>query len=457
MINEFAEYDSTRHNLALLQKEPLSKIQRPQEKGRHNVYRVRNKYLLLTYSQIPEGFPWSTIIDDIGSLGGKCTIAKEEHPITGGHHIHVFAANDDVFTFRGERVLDVYGIHPNITPVKATPWKAWAYVRKDNHVLHDGIPSEPRGQRDRKRKGDDLQAVYTHILEGDSRAEKLRRIKDSRPQDLVRNWNNISRFVEHEHPTKREFEPYDDPEGFQSLAGDYPEIEKWCAEYLPSALQKQTCMGNSDTNSESNTTGEDIFSLDSWDPTIISDFGTDITVPDTSLTTTQDTACYEVSGKGTTGESDDTRQPMRYETPSKVTRKAGKRFKCLIIVGQSLLGKTNWARSLGRHSYFNNMFSLSEYDPDCEYAVFDDISGGLGKFPYKQWLGGQHRIGISDKYHKNFHDTWARPCIYLSNSDPFLQSPKGVDLQWLAANSVTVKLAPNKPLSITAWDKAHID
>jgi DNA replication protein DnaC len=34
------------------------------------------------------------------------------------------------------------------------------------------------------------------------------------------------------------------------------------------------------------------------------------------------------------------------------------RFKGLILIGPTQTGKTQWARSLGKHSYFQSMFSL---------------------------------------------------------------------------------------------------
>ena len=39
------------------------------------------------------------------------------------------------------------------------------------------------------------------------------------------------------------------------------------------------------------------------------------------------------------------------------------------------MGKTVWARSLGRHAYFGGLFSMDEDIDGAEYAIFDDFGG----------------------------------------------------------------------------------
>ena len=59
------------------------------------------------------------------------------------------------------------------------------------------------------------------------------------------------------------------------------------------------------------------------------------------------------------------------------------RVKSLVLYGPSQTGKTTWARSLGAHIYQVGLLSGSECmkAPDVEYAVFDDIRGGMKFFP----------------------------------------------------------------------------
>lgn len=92
-----------------------------------------------------------------------------------------------------------------------------------------------------------------------------------------------------------------------------------------------------------------------------------------------------------------------------------------------------WAR----HSYFNSFFNLEEVDDDCDYAVFDDLSGGF-KFwnNYKGWLGCQEEFTLTDKYRGKRRFMWGRPSIMCMNDDPELCSD--VDLNWLRANCFIV-------------------
>jgi len=86
---------------------------------------------------------------------------------------------------------------------------------------------------------------------------------------------------------------------------------------------------------------------------------------------------------------------------------------------------------------------MENWNPDCDYAIFDDISGGLlawggskDRLAYKSWLGGQHMLTMSDKYAKRRTILWGRPSISLSNTNPLLEH--GVDVEWLLANCTIV-------------------
>lgn len=104
------------------------------------------------------------------------------------------------------------------------------------------------------------------------------------------------------------------------------------------------------------------------------------------------------------------------------------------MYGPSRTGKTMWARSLGRHIYFGGLFNLDQVtDLTVEYAIFDDINGGLEFFhSYKSWLGHQAEFTCTDKYRGKKQITWGKPAIYLSNNDP--RDDKGADRTWLEAN-----------------------
>lgn len=101
------------------------------------------------------------------------------------------------------------------------------------------------------------------------------------------------------------------------------------------------------------------------------------------------------------------------------------------------MGKTVWARSLGKHAYFGGLFSLQEETNDVAYAIFDDINGGLPFFPqYKWWLGHQQQFYATDKYKGKKLIHWGKPSIWLSNKDP--REEQGADYDWLNANCIFV-------------------
>ena len=94
------------------------------------------------------------------------------------------------------------------------------------------------------------------------------------------------------------------------------------------------------------------------------------------------------------------------------------RGQSLVLWGESRLGKTVWARSLGKHAYFGGLFSMDESLDDVAYAVFDDF-GGLKYLPtFKFWLGHQRQFYVTDKYKGKKLVEWGKPSIWLSNSNP---------------------------------------
>jgi len=107
-----------------------------------------------------------------------------------------------------------------------------------------------------------------------------------------------------------------------------------------------------------------------------------------------------------------------------------------VLVGPTRLGKTLWARSLGSHAYFGGLFSMEE-SLDADYAIFDDMQGGLEFFhAYKFWLGAQAQFYVTDKYKGKQLVNWGKPSIYLHNRDP--REDKGADIEWLEGNCVFV-------------------
>lgn len=83
---------------------------------------------------------------------------------------------------------------------------------------------------------------------------------------------------------------------------------------------------------------------------------------------------------------------------------------------------------------------MDEPIEDVQYAVFDDMQGGLDYFhAYKFWLGCQAEFYVTDKYKGKKLIKWGKPSIYLSNSDP--RGDKGADIEWLEGNCDFVYLS----------------
>lgn len=114
----------------------------------------------------------------------------------------------------------------------------------------------------------------------------------------------------------------------------------------------------------------------------------------------------------------------------------------LVLYGDSRTGKTLWARSLGRHVYTVGMVSGSELmkASNVDYAIFDDIRGGIKFFPaFKEWLGAQQYVTVKQLYREPKLVQWGKPSIWVSNEDPRLSMDPG-DVTWLEANCVFVEV-----------------
>lgn len=114
----------------------------------------------------------------------------------------------------------------------------------------------------------------------------------------------------------------------------------------------------------------------------------------------------------------------------------------LILIGESRTGKTEWARSLGRHMYFNGYFNLDLWDEEAEYAVFDDFDIDGKKLEeyfrsWKCWFGAQKEFNITDKYKRKMNVRWGKPIIFISNNEIECSSKT---LDYIRKNSIRVNV-----------------
>lgn len=71
---------------------------------------------------------------------------------------------------------------------------------------------------------------------------------------------------------------------------------------------------------------------------------------------------------------------------------------------------------------------------EVDYAIFDDIRGGIKFFPsFKEWLGCQSHVTVKCLYKEPKLLKWGKPSIWLANSDP-RDEMNGTDCDWLDAN-----------------------
>ena len=84
------------------------------------------------------------------------------------------------------------------------------------------------------------------------------------------------------------------------------------------------------------------------------------------------------------------------------------------------MGKTQWARSLGPHNYFNSNFNFKEWNPDAKYCIIDDFGWEYFKHDHhhfaalKALLWGQEQVDVTDKYMPKT-TIKGMPCIFICN------------------------------------------
>ncbi|KAJ1377220.1 hypothetical protein SESBI_49107 [Sesbania bispinosa] len=120
------------------------------------------------------------------------------------------------------------------------------------------------------------------------------------------------------------------------------------------------------------------------------------------------------------------------------------RPKSIIVEGHLRTGKTQWARSLGRHNYLCGHLDFNNkcYSNDIVYNIIDDISPNYLKMKHwKELLGAQQNWQTNCKYGKPVLIKGGIPSIILCNPGPessyhdFLEKPENSALKdWTLLN-----------------------
>jgi hypothetical protein len=124
---------------------------------------------------------------------------------------------------------------------------------------------------------------------------------------------------------------------------------------------------------------------------------------------------------------------FKFDLPIKISEWVKENFnenslnrpKSLCVIGKTRSGKTAWARSLGKHVYWNQYYDLKKWDDEAQYIILDDIPFSKIYSVYKGLLGCQKSFTMTDKYLPK-QTLKGKVCIWLVNSD---QDPRR-DEKW---------------------------
>lgn len=344
------------------------------------------RYFLITYAQCGDLSEW-TVLDLFVRLGAECIIAREDHA-DGGIHLHVFADFGRKYRSRRVDIFDVGGHHPNITPSTGTPAKGYDYAVKDGCILAGGL-ARPGGDGH-----SNANAKWARICSAESREEFFDLCHELEPRTLCTAFTSLSKYADWRYRAR--VVEYRTPNGIDFNDGRLDGRFDW--------VQQSGVGGGNPPLGKC------------W-------------------------ACQPVTQSRSVGGKPPTRlvPPGPFQT---LLILIGRPLS-LVLYGESRTGKTLWARSLGPHIYNVGLVSGEECMKTCDvdYAVFDDIRGGIKFFPaYKEWLGCQFEVSVKRLYRDPKLVRWGKPSIWVSNTDPRDEMTQA-DVEWLNANCIFVHVA----------------
>nr|UTM74958.1 replication-associated protein [Tick-associated circular DNA virus] len=380
-------------------------------------FSINCRYVLLTYAQSGDLSEWS-VLDHISSLGAECIIAREDHA-DGGTHLHVFCDFGRKFRSRQQNLFDVDGRHANIQPSRGRAEFGYDYAVKDGNVVAGGLARPGSGGLPKAKN------IWSEIVGAESRDEFLDLVQCLDPKSFVLRHRELLEYADRYYAER--IEPYVGPTGVEFELGMVPELARWRGESFGDDPVEGMFRGKPQTP-------EYILCLGCLGRSVA--FRTGFPPGSPKVTACK---CHP-----------------RARCVYMLTKQG--RSRSLVLYGPSRLGKTLWARSLGPHIYIMGIMSgavILRDAPDAEYAVFDDMRGGIAMFPsFKEWLGGQSVVSVKKLYRDPVQMPWGKPCIWLANSDPRDQLKADItdrtakgridliyeDIAWLEANCIFVEL-----------------
>lgn len=362
------------------------------------------RYFMFTTSQSGYDWPYQSLINICEALGAKHRISRELHA-DGGYHFHAFVDFERKFEFenphkfcvgepsgrpRGECPVKT---HCNILPITRTPFNTFDYVKKYGDVVSENC-ERPRARGPNVTRDD----MWTGSLAQSNKKEFLEDVRKHSPRDAVLFDKQITAYAHKVYDQPQPQMPTIEEDGIYIHWERYPEIRRWVIENLS-------------------------------DP-----------IPRIRATT------RGVSYPAETEEAD-----QAWLNAHRPNGKRPRRPKSLIVYGKTRLGKTLFATNLGPHVHWQRDFNLRKLlnmgVDAIDYAIFDDIdwkNPALKGEGFKAWLGGNRSFDVSDKFDRKFTLEWGKPCIVLTNRDPYAGLCPD-DTEWLEDNCIYVTLGPRDP------------
>jgi len=363
--------------------------------------RWASRYFLLTYAQSGRDWPHGDLVKLCETLGAKHHIARERHE-DGGYHFHALLDFERKFETENVHRFCVGQARPgsarscpgqthcNILPVPRTPYNAWDYVGKYGDLVSSDL-DRPLARGPNTSRDD----MWTGSLALADKGQFLEDIKKHSPRDwclfnnAIKNTANDMFGLDKAQPDM----PNLAPRGLIIHWDRYPTVREWVLGSLPNGVEKIILTSNGGAT-----------------------YSQEMQAADRLMVAAQ---------------------PHNYPQAH--------RPKSLILYGDTRLGKSDFATSLGPHIQWRGIFnldSLIEVGVDAvEYVIWDDIGwkdSALAGEKYKCWLGSQDNFNSTDKYkHKLRLKPWNKPSIYLANKNPFF-GLEPADVRWLEDNCVVV-------------------
>jgi len=364
--------------------------------GKKNSFRCKNQRIFLTYSQIGSAWDPQPLIDTLDGLGATHRLGREFHK-DGGIHYHCYVDFGRPYEFENCHKFCFGGSASPNCP-KGGHCNILV-IRRTPHFAwdyagKDGDIISENCPRPLVVKGQsERKAEWVYCLDAPAENEFYARIKETDPAALCKSSQSI------EHCAKRLFrtrkaETYAGIVGLRFDWRSFPSVAQWVLRALPDGADRIR--------------------------RIAPDF------------------------------TDGDERELRRGIPRYLI---GGRRPSLILWGESLHGKTDFARALGEHFHFGNDFSLSELIlkgvENIEYGVLDDLDWTdaiLKGNKYKAWLGAQEHFICTDKFLRKESITWGKPCIFLSNDDPTV-ALKPSDYKWVQKNCWVVEVPDGTPIA----------